>query len=83
MATLVTFRILGWPAEHVVEELARRVLATVRPIPALDAVRISVGFFTTAEELQRVLDAVAELARHTPASLPPRPTIEFIELPPA
>jgi len=30
-----------------------------------------------------VLDAVAELARHTPASLPPRPTIEFIELPPA
>jgi selenocysteine lyase/cysteine desulfurase len=83
MATLVTFRIPGWPAERVVEELARRVLAIVRPIPALDAVRISVGFFTTAEELARVLDAVAELARHTPDSLPPRPAIEFIELPPA
>ena len=83
MATLVTFRIPGWPAERVVEELARRVLAIVRPIPALDAVRISVGFFTTAEELARVLDAVAELARHTPDSLPPHPAIEFIELPPA
>ncbi len=83
MATLVTFRIPGWPADQVVEELARRVLATVRAIPALDAVRLSVGFFTTDEELRRVLDAVAELARHTPASLPPRPAIEFIDLPPA
>ena len=82
MATLVTFRLPGWPAQRVAEELARRVFATVRPIPGLDAVRLSVGFFTTDEELRRVLDAVAELARHTPASLPPRPTIEFLERPP-
>jgi L-cysteine/cystine lyase len=83
MATLVTFRIPGWPAERVAEELARRVFATVRSIPGLDAVRLSVGFFTTAEELRRVLDAVAELARHTPTSLPPRPAIQFLESPPA
>jgi selenocysteine lyase/cysteine desulfurase len=82
MATLVTFRLPGWPAERVAEELARRVFATVRPIPGLDAVRLSVGFFTTDEELRRVLDAVAELARYTPASLPPRPAIEFLERPP-
>jgi L-cysteine/cystine lyase len=82
MATLVTFRIPGWPAERVVEELARRVFAIVRPIPGLDAVRLSVGFFTTAEELRRVLGAVAEIARHTPESLPQRPAIEFLERPP-
>jgi L-cysteine/cystine lyase len=82
MATLVTFRLAGWPAERVAEELARRVFATVRPIPDLESVRISVGFFTTEEELRRVLDVVAMLAGHTPASLPPSPGIEFLERPP-
>ena len=81
MATLVTFRLPGWPAERVSEELARRVFAIVRPIPDLDAVRLSVGFFTTDEELDWVLDAVAELAHHTPASLPQRPAVEFLERP--
>lgn len=83
MATLVTFRVPGWPAERVAEELARRVFAILRAIPGLDAVRLSVGFFTTGEELRRVLDAVEELARHTPASLPARPAIEFLDRPPA
>jgi len=82
MATLVTFRVEGWPAVRVAEELARRVFATVRPIPGLEAVRLSVGFFTTEEELSRTLDVVALLARHTPATLPPRPAIEFLERPP-
>ncbi len=78
MATLVTFRLPGWPAERVAEELARRVFASVRAIPVLDAVRLSVGFFTTEEELGRVMDLVAEIARHTPATLPTRPAIEFL-----
>jgi selenocysteine lyase/cysteine desulfurase len=81
MGTLVTFRLPGWPAERVADELARRVFAIVRSIPGMDAVRLSVGFFTSEEELARVLDTVAELARHTPSSLPPRPAIEFVELP--
>lgn len=79
MATLVTFRIPGWPAERVAEELARRVFAMVRVISGLDAVRLSVGFFTSVAELRRVLDAITELALHTPESLPPRPAIEFLE----
>jgi selenocysteine lyase/cysteine desulfurase len=78
MATLVTFRLPGWPAERVAEELARRVFASVRAISVLDAVRLSVGFFTTEEELGRVMDLVAEIARHTPATLPMRPAIEFL-----
>ena len=34
--------------------------------------RISVGFFTSEEELDRFIEAVALLAAHTPATLPPR-----------
>ena len=78
MATLVTFRLPGWQAERVADELARRVFASIRVIPGLDAIRISVGFFTSDEELGRFQGAVAEIARHTPASLPPRPAIEFL-----
>lgn len=72
MATLVTFRIDGWPAEAALDELGSRVFAIARTIPDLDAVRISPGFFTTDEELERFAEAVALLASHTPATLPPR-----------
>ena len=78
MATLVSFRVAGWTAEEVAETLARRVHAIVRSVPGLDVVRMSVAFFTTEEELRRVLDAVAEIAAHTPATLPSRPAIEFL-----
>jgi hypothetical protein len=40
---------------------------------------LSVAFFTTDDELGRVLDAVEELAACTPATLPPRPAIEFLD----
>jgi len=79
MATLVSFRVAGWTAEEAAEALGRRVHAIVRSIPGLDAVRLSVAFFVTDDELRRVLDAVEELAAHTPATLPPRPAIEFLE----
>ena len=38
----------------------------------LDALRISVGFFTTEDELERFAEAVELLAAHTPETLPPR-----------
>jgi len=69
MATLVTFRLPGWPAERVAEELARRGFASVRIIPALEAIRISVGFFTGEEELGRFLGAVGR-ARPPYARIP-------------
>ncbi len=72
MATLVTFRIEGWPAEAALDELGSRVFAIARTIPSLDALRISVGFFTSEEELERFAEAVALLASHTPDTLPPR-----------
>jgi L-cysteine/cystine lyase len=72
MATLVTFRIAGWPAEAALDELGARVFAVARTVPQLDALRISVGFFTSEAELERFIEAVALLAAHTPATLPPR-----------
>jgi len=70
MATLVSFQVAGWVAADVVEVLGRRAHAIVRSIPGLDAVRLSVGFFNSDEELGRVLDAVEEIAAHTPGTLP-------------
>ena len=72
MATLVTFRISGWPAEAALEELGARVFAIARTVPLVDALRISVGFFTSEAELDRLLEVVELLAAHTPETLPPR-----------
>jgi L-cysteine/cystine lyase len=78
MATLVTFRIAGWPAATAVEELGSRAFAILRDLPMLDAVRISVGFWTTEEELDRFADAVELLAGHTPETIPPRRTLTIL-----
>jgi L-cysteine/cystine lyase len=72
MATLVTFRVAGWPAGAALHELESRVFAIARTIESLDALRISVGFFTSDDEIERFADAVALLAAHTPDTLPRR-----------
>lgn len=72
MATLVTFQIAGWPAEAALDELGARVFAIARTIPGLDAIRISVGFFTTEPELERLAGAIELLAAYSPETLPPR-----------
>jgi selenocysteine lyase/cysteine desulfurase len=77
--TLLTFRVAGWPAQTVVEELGRRIFLVARPIPGFDAVRLSIGWWNTDDEIRRVGDAVAELARHTPDTLPRRPVIAVID----
>jgi L-cysteine/cystine lyase len=78
MATLVTFRIAGWTAGEATEELGRRIFAIVRDIPPIGAVRMSVGFFNTDDEVERFCAAVAELARHTPDSLPRREPLRIL-----
>lgn len=72
MGTLVTFRVAGWSAQAALEELGARVFAIARTIPSLDAVRISVGFFNSDEELERLAGAVELLAANTPETMPPR-----------
>jgi L-cysteine/cystine lyase len=78
MATLVTFRIGGWPAQVALDELGGRTFAIARTIPSLDAIRISLGFFTSDDELERFAEAVELLAGHTPETLPPRRTLAIL-----
>jgi L-cysteine/cystine lyase len=82
-ATLVTFRIPGWPMASIREELSKRIFAITRPVPHLDAVRISCAFFNTEEELDRFVETVALLARHTPATIPQRPSLVVVPGPPS
>jgi selenocysteine lyase/cysteine desulfurase len=78
MATLVTFRIEGWPASTALDELGARVFAIARTIDHLDALRISVGFWATESELDRFADAVELLAAHTPDTIPARRTLTIL-----
>jgi L-cysteine/cystine lyase len=78
MATLVTFRIAGWGALEALDELAGRTFAVARTIPQLDAIRLSVGFFTTEAEIERVASTIELIAAHTPASLPPRTRLTIL-----
>lgn len=78
MATLVSFGIRGWTPQAALDELGARVFAIARTLPLLDAVRISVGFFNSEEELDRFVGAVRLLAEHTPETLPPRRTLPIL-----
>jgi L-cysteine/cystine lyase len=77
MATLVTFRIAGWRSEAAVDELGARAFAITRALP-MDAVRISVGFWNTDEELERFASVVELLAAHEPGTIPPRRTLPIL-----
>ena len=79
MATLVSFRIAGWPVQAALEELGARVFAVARSVPPLGALRISVGAFNTEEELDRFIGAVELLAAHTPETIPPRRTLTMLD----
>lgn len=78
MVTLVTFRIADWPAQAALDELGARVFVIARTIDPLDAIRISVGFFTSEEEIERLAGAVEALAAHTPATMPPRRSLDLL-----
>jgi selenocysteine lyase/cysteine desulfurase len=81
MAGLVTFRVAGWSAQAIIDELGARAFVIARALEELDAVRFSVGWFNTQEELERALHLVAELASHTPDSMPPRRTLAVLDGP--
>jgi L-cysteine/cystine lyase len=79
MATLVSFRIAGWPAQDALDELAARTFAIARTLPLVDALRISVGFWTSEDELDRFLDGVRLLAALTPETIPARRTLAILQ----
>ena len=78
MAGLISFRIGGWGAQAALDELSARTFAIARTLPLVDALRISVGFWTTEDELDRFLDGVRLLAAHAPESIPPRRSLTIV-----
>jgi selenocysteine lyase/cysteine desulfurase len=55
------------------------VFAIARTIGSLEAIRLSVGFFNTDEELERLAEVVELLAAHTPDTLPPRRRLTILD----
>lgn len=78
MAGLITFRIAGWEPQAAMDELAARTFCIIRTVPMVDALRISVGFWTTEDEVDRFLEGVRLLAANTPETLPPRRTLTIV-----
>ena len=72
LATIVVFRLASWPVGEALDELRRRVFAIIGATPDGSALRASVAWFNTEEELDRFAAAVAEIARYTPETLPRR-----------
>jgi selenocysteine lyase/cysteine desulfurase len=75
LGAIISFRVANWTSQQVVDELSRRVQALVGQKPDLDAIVASVGWFNTEDELDQFAAAVAEIAAHTPDTLPRRPSL--------
>jgi selenocysteine lyase/cysteine desulfurase len=72
---LLSLRLAAWPAEDAADELSHRAQALTRPFAEENVIRASVGWFNTEDELDRFAEAVRELGRHTPDTLPRRPRL--------
>jgi selenocysteine lyase/cysteine desulfurase len=80
-AGLLAFRIIGWDAEQAAEELSRSAFVIADVESDADVIRVSVGAWNREDELDRFVERVAELAAHTPASLPRRPSLTILRGP--
>lgn len=78
MAGLISFRIRGWDPQAALDELQARTFCIARTLPLVQALRISIGFWTAEDEIDRFIDGVRLLAAHTPESLPPRRTLTIV-----
>ncbi len=77
-AATVCFRLPAWPTDQLLDELRRRVFAIIGATPNGNAVRASVAWFNTEEEIDRFVSAVAEIAQFTPDTLPRRKTLDVL-----
>jgi L-cysteine/cystine lyase len=81
--TILAFRLDGWPATTLREELGRRVFAVVGLSASAEALRVSVGWWNTEEEIRRFCESVAELAATRPDQIVRRPPILVLPADPA
>jgi selenocysteine lyase/cysteine desulfurase len=78
---IAAFRIEDWDADQAAEELSRGVFAIIEADIEADLVRASVGAWNREDELARFIKRVAELAAHTPETLPRKPSLTVISGP--
>ena len=78
---VVAFRIRDWDAESAADELGRSIFAIVEADAEADLIRASVGAWNRESELERFVARVAELAAHTPETLPRRPALTVLSGP--
>ena len=78
---VAAFGIEDWHADEAAEELSRGVFAIVEVDAAADLVRASVGAWNREQEVDRFVERVAELAEHTPETLPRKPSLTVLSDP--
>jgi selenocysteine lyase/cysteine desulfurase len=78
---VAAFRVDGWDAEAVADELGRSIFAIVETDVEADLVRASVAAWNRESELRRFVERVAEIAAYTPETLPRRPSLTIISGP--
>ncbi len=78
---VAAFRVAGWDAESVADELGRSIFAIVEADAEADLVRVSVAAWNRESELERFVERIAEIAAHTPDSLPRRPSLTVLRGP--
>ncbi|MDQ2965541.1 MAG: aminotransferase class V-fold PLP-dependent enzyme, partial [Chloroflexota bacterium] len=78
VGSLVVFRIAGWSADAILEELGARIFVLASSVAELDAVRIGTAFFNTQAEIDRLAEGVELLSAHRPETLPPRRTLAIL-----
>ncbi len=82
IATTLPFAIRGWSASEAAVELGRRAHALVEVDEPRDLLRASVGAWLRDEEVDRFASTVAEIAAHTPETLPRRPMLTILSAAP-
>ena len=78
VAATLPFRVAGWRPADVVMELVRRVHAHVEVDETRGLLLASVGGWLREDEIDRFAAAVAEIAAHTPETLPRRPLLTVL-----
>jgi selenocysteine lyase/cysteine desulfurase len=75
LGAICTFRTKNWSSQQAADELSRGLHALVGQKTEVDAVVASVAWFNTADEIDALAHALADLAAHTPETMPRRPSL--------
>jgi len=78
VGALLAVHVDGWPADRLREELGRRAFAIVGLVESAEALRMSIGFWNTEDEIRRFAEALAELTTTTPERVARRPPIAIV-----